>query len=55
MAVKVGSGSAQGVFAEKKSRQGKGKYTKWPGMGSGQPGGGRVSKAYRKKYRGQGK
>jgi hypothetical protein len=51
---KMGAGSS-GVFSDKKTLQGKGRCTKWPGPGSKTLGGGRVSKTYRKKYRGQGR
>ena len=40
---------------KKKTRQGNGKYSKFPQRGSQSTGGGKTSKVYRKKYRGQGK
>jgi hypothetical protein len=39
---------------KKKTRIGRGKFTKWPSKGGGN-GGSTPSKLYRKKYRGQGK
>lgn len=40
---------------KKKTSQGSGKYTKYPSKGSQSSGGGKTSKKYKKKYRGQGK
>ncbi len=41
--------------ARKKTRQGNGKYSKFPQRGSQAGGGGKTPKGYRKRYRGQGK
>ena len=40
---------------KKKTRQGNGKYSKFSQKGSAANSGGKVSKSYRKRYRGQGK
>ena len=40
---------------KKKTYQGNGKYTKSPSKGSAANNGGKTSKKYKKKYRGQGK
>ena len=40
---------------KKKTRQGNGKYSKFSQKGSQAPGGGKTSKVYKKRYRGQGK
>ena len=40
---------------KKKTRQGNGKFSKFPQKGSQSLGGGKTPKGYRKKYRGQGK
>jgi hypothetical protein len=40
---------------KKKTRQGSGKYTKHPSKGSACANGGKTSKSYKKKYRGQGR
>lgn len=40
---------------KKKTRQGNGKYSKFPSKGSGSAFGGKTPKGYKKKYRGQGK
>tara|TARA_Y100001963_G_scaffold118826_1_gene165626 strand:- start:22 stop:168 length:147 start_codon:yes stop_codon:yes gene_type:complete len=40
---------------KKKTYQGNGKYTKTPNKGSASIAGGKTSKKYKKKYRGQGK
>ena len=52
MASKKNTGKI-GVFSSKKTRQGRGKNTKYGTKGGGQ-GGSTPSKLYRKKYRGQG-
>lgn len=51
---KVGNVSGK-MFDQKKTDQGLGKHTKWKGKGSPVAGGGKVTKGYRKKYRGQGR
>ena len=40
---------------KKKTRQGNGKYSKFTQKGSQSTSGGKTSKVYRKKYRGQGR
>jgi len=50
---KMGNGNSK-MFTEKKTRQGKGRHTKYGTQGSPVQGGGKVSKGYRKKSRGQG-
>ena len=40
---------------KKKTRQGNGKHSKFTQKGSQSNGGGKTSKVYRKKYRGQGR
>ena len=40
---------------KKKTYQGSGKYTKYPSKGSAATTGGKTSKKYKKKYRGQGR
>ena len=40
---------------KKKTSQGSGKYTKYPSKGSACASGGKTSKKYKKKYRGQGR
>ena len=40
---------------KKKTRQGNGKYSKFIQKGSQSSGGGKTSKVYKKRYRGQGK
>tara|TARA_R100000734_G_C3314352_1_gene105914 strand:+ start:615 stop:773 length:159 start_codon:yes stop_codon:yes gene_type:complete len=52
MAARKGNKVAMKAKSPKKTRQGNGKHSKFPGMGSDKS---RVSKSYRKKYRGQGK
>ena len=45
----------QAGSTKKKTRQGNGKYSKFPQKGSAASHGGQVSKSYKKRYRGQGK
>jgi hypothetical protein len=52
MAKKQGNKVAMKAKSPKKTRQGNGKHSKFPGKGSNKE---TVSKSYRKKYRGQGK
>jgi hypothetical protein len=52
MAKKQGNKVAMKAKSPKKTRQGNGKHSKFPGKGSSKE---TVSKSYRKKYRGQGK
>ena len=40
---------------KKKTRQGNGKYSKFSQKGSASVNGGKVSKSYKKRYRGQGR
>ena len=47
-----GNKVAEKAKSPKKTRQGNGKYSKFPGKGSDKN---KVAKGYRKKYRGQGK
>ena len=52
MARRQGNKVALKAKSPKKTRQGNGKHSKFPGKGSSKE---TVSKSYRKKYRGQGK
>lgn len=55
MAKFVGYGNTKvSQTAKKKTRQGKGKFTKWGSKGGGLNGS-TVSKKYKKRYRGQGR
>ena len=47
--------NAQIGKTKKKTRQGNGKYTKHPQKGSAASNGGKVSRSYKKRYRGQGR
>jgi len=52
MAARKGNKVSLKTKTPKKTRQGNGKYSKFPGKGSDPN---RASKSYRKKYRGQGR
>ena len=54
MAMRIGGGNNYHISKPKKTKQGMGGNTKYGHAGGG-PRGGKPSKSYKKKYRGQGK